>query len=259
MECFKRRCGRIELRSGCREGVDLRGSEAQVVDRLGDSQGSQAEARTGTGAEGEGVRVWWVGRRTCRRRTFLQLLLKPGFCGQSAQLCSCVPNPGTVPQGAPSLVNKDSPAPPASQPSCGSQISGQGLMDWEPLPAVATRPGIPGCVRISLSFFQQTASLCCWGRPSLVLSPARGPLLVPMLRGPWTCRLAELDWGQVAQLCPWVPRPGLGSLVYPPRLVRSCSLSVNTEFLCTEHPSSVSWRSPHTSSQSCSLTLRLAQ
>lgn len=48
---------RIELHSGCREGADLRGSE-QVVDQLGDSQGSRGEARTRTGVEGEGASVW---------------------------------------------------------------------------------------------------------------------------------------------------------------------------------------------------------
>lgn len=52
MECFKKRCGRIELCLGCREGADSRSRE-QVADQLGDAHGSQAEGE-GLGPRGGG-------------------------------------------------------------------------------------------------------------------------------------------------------------------------------------------------------------
>lgn len=162
-----------------------------------------------------------MGRQKGRRRTFLQLLLKPGFCGRlkchpRPALCSCVPSRGTAPQGAPSLINKDSLAPPPTT-------------KWHfPNFRAGTDPLGTSTGHSDSGWNSSTCQTlcCCVGRAPLVLSPARGYLLAPMLRGPLTCCLAELDWGQVTQLCPWVPwgpRLGLGSLVYPPPLL-SCSL-----------------------------------
>lgn len=102
VECFKKRCGRTELCLGCREGADSRGRE-QVVDQLGDAHGSQGEGE-GIGPRGE-VRVWWVGRRRCRKSNIPQVV-EPGFCGCHASpgLTLC-PSHGTAPHGPLNLMN----------------------------------------------------------------------------------------------------------------------------------------------------------